>query len=72
VLVIPELDLVVATFGGNYSSKGTANTSQNLTPRYILPAVREAGDDASAPVVPRENYVTPYGRPIADEGPVSR
>ncbi len=70
VLVIPELDLIVATFAGNYSSKGTVNTSQNLPPRYILPAVREPGDDKSAPVIPREDFVTPYGpSPIA--GPVS-
>jgi CubicO group peptidase (beta-lactamase class C family) len=61
VMVIPELDLVIATFAGNYSSKGSVDT-QNLTPRYILPAVREPGDDKSAPVIPREDYVTPYGR----------
>jgi len=45
VIVIPALDLVIATYAGNYSSKGTVNTSQNLPPRYILPAVREPGDD---------------------------
>lgn len=71
VLVIPELDLVVATFAGNYSSKGTTHTSQNLIARYILPAVREPGDDKSAPVVPREDWVTPYGRSTAGSGPVS-
>lgn len=61
VTVIPELGLVVATFAGNYSSRGTAETS-HLVPRYILPAVREPGDDPNAPVVPREDYVSPYGR----------
>lgn len=61
VIVIPALDLVIATYAGNYSSKGTVNTSQNLPPRYILPAVREPGDDKSAPVIPREDWVTPYG-----------
>jgi CubicO group peptidase (beta-lactamase class C family) len=70
VMVIPALDLVVATYAGNYSSKGTINTSHNLPPRYILPAVREPGDDKSAPVVPREDYVTPYG-PSPISGPVS-
>jgi CubicO group peptidase (beta-lactamase class C family) len=70
VMVIPALDLVVATYAGNYSSKGTINTSHNLTPRYILPAVREPGDDRSAPVVPREDYVTPYG-PSPVSGPIS-
>jgi CubicO group peptidase (beta-lactamase class C family) len=62
VMVIPELDLVIANFAGNYSSKGSIDTQQNLAPRYILPAVREPGDDKSAPVIPREDYVTPYGR----------
>jgi CubicO group peptidase (beta-lactamase class C family) len=71
VVVIPELDLVVATFAGNYSSKGTTHTSQNLVARYILPAVREPGDDPRAPVVPREDWVTPYGRSTAGSGPVS-
>jgi CubicO group peptidase (beta-lactamase class C family) len=70
VMVIPELDLIVATYAGNYSSQGTINTSHNLLPRYILPAVREPGDDKSAPVVPREDYVTPYG-PSPLSGPLS-
>ncbi len=70
VMVIPELDLVIANFAGNYSSKGSIDTQQNLTPRYILPAVREPGDDKNAPVIPREDYVTPYGRSDAS-GPVS-
>lgn len=61
-MVIPELDLVIATFAGSYSSKGSIHTQQNLIPRYVLPAVREPGDDKSAPVIPREDYVTPYGR----------
>jgi CubicO group peptidase (beta-lactamase class C family) len=70
VIAIPALDLVIATWGGNYSSKGTVNTSQNLPPRYILPAVREPGDDRKAPVIPREDWATPYGpSPVA--GPVS-
>ncbi|MEA2560438.1 MAG: hypothetical protein QOH06_1942 [Acidobacteriota bacterium] len=69
VTVVPELDLVVATFAGNYSSKGMAETS-HLTPRYILPAVREPGDDPNAPVMFREDYVSPYGRSEVS-GPVS-
>ena len=69
VTVVPELDLVVATFAGNYSSKGMAETS-HLTPRYILPAVREPGDDPNAPVVFREDWVSPYGRSEVS-GPVS-
>lgn len=70
VTVIPELGLVVATFAGNYSSRGMATTS-HLVPRYILPAVREPGDDPNAPVVPREDYVSPYGRSEVS-GPVKR
>lgn len=69
VTVIPELDLVVATFAGNYSSRGMAETA-HLVPRYVLPAVRQPGDDPNAPVVPREDYVSPYGRSEVS-GPVS-
>jgi CubicO group peptidase (beta-lactamase class C family) len=69
VMVIPKLDLVVATYAGNYSSKGTIHISHELIPRYILPAVREPGDDKNAPVVPRD-FVTPYGG-SAVSGPVT-
>lgn len=66
VLVIPELDLVVATYGANYSAGRTSiHITQELLPRFILPAVREPGDDPRAPVVPRE-FRTPYGR--SDDG----
>ena len=61
ILVVPELDLVVATFGSNYSSRVGLEIQQGLTPRYILPAVREAGDAKNTPVVPRE-YKVIYGR----------
>jgi len=68
VMAVPELDLVIAVFSGNFSSKGMGNP-QNLPPRYILPAVREPGDDKNAPVIFREDYVTPYG-PSPEAGPV--
>lgn len=61
VVVIPELDLVIATFGGSYHSPAAIPIQQELIPQYILPAVREAGDDPAAPV----NWIewkTPYGR----------
>jgi CubicO group peptidase (beta-lactamase class C family) len=61
VLVVPELELVVATFGSNYSSRLGLEIQQGLTPRYILPAVREAADSKATPVVPRE-YKVIYGR----------
>ena len=61
VTVIPELDLIVATFAGNFSSrKGMFAASTEPIPRIILPAVRETGDDRNAPVIERE-YVSPYG-----------
>ena len=69
VIVIPELDLVIATHGGNYSSTGTYYVQLTLTPRYLLPAVREAGDDPSVPVYPREYYQPRLGSPT-ESGPV--
>ena len=70
VMVIPELDLVIATYAGSYSSRAALIIQQNLAPRYILPAVREPGDDKNAPVIPREDYLSPYG-PSKVSGPVS-
>lgn len=61
VVVFPELDLVIATFGGNYSSRSAIHIQQELIPRYILPAVREPGDNKNAPVKELE-WKTPYGR----------
>ena len=61
VTVVPDLDLIFATFAGNFSSrKGMFAASTDPIPRIILPAVREPGDDKSAPVVERD-YVSPYG-----------
>jgi CubicO group peptidase (beta-lactamase class C family) len=61
VTVVPDLDLIVATFAGNYSSrKGMFAASTDSIPNTILPAVREPGDDKHAPVIERV-YVTPYG-----------
>ena len=71
VTVVPDLDLVVATFGGSYSSrKGMFGASLDPIPRIILPAVREPGDDRNAAVIERE-YVSPYGA-SKDGSPVSR
>ncbi len=61
VTVVPELDLVVAFYAGNYNSRSQRDLGHNYVPRYLLPAVREAGDDKSAPVVDRD-YTSPYGR----------
>jgi len=48
VLVIPELDLVVAAYGGNYADRVSLRTQQELVPNYILPAVRVADGDPDA------------------------
>lgn len=62
VTVVPDLDLVVATFAGNFSSvKGMAAASTAPIPRIILPAVREPGDAGTAPVIERD-FTSPYGR----------
>ncbi len=60
VMVIPELDLVIATYGGNYASRVGLHIQHDFAPNYILPAVREPGDDKNAPVIQRD-FVTPYG-----------
>lgn len=61
VTVVPELDLLIATLAGNFSSrKGAFAASTDLAANTILPAVREPGDDPHAPVVERV-FVSPYG-----------
>lgn len=60
VTVVPELDLVVAIYSGNYASRRQIDAGHHEVPRHILPAVREAGDARDLPVVERE-YTTPYG-----------
>ena len=61
VTAVPDLDLVIATNAGSYHSrKGMMAASTDPIPRFILPAVREPGDDLKAPVVERE-YTSPYG-----------
>ena len=61
VTVVPELDLVIAFYAGNYSSRIQLDLGHNYVPRYLLPAVREPGDNRNTPVVDRE-YSSPYGR----------
>jgi CubicO group peptidase (beta-lactamase class C family) len=39
VMGIPELDLLVATFGGNYSDRTGLRIQEEFVPDYILPAV---------------------------------
>jgi CubicO group peptidase (beta-lactamase class C family) len=61
VTVVPELELVIAFYAGNYSSRSQRDLGHTFVPRYLLPAVREAGDDKSAAVEERD-YTSPYGR----------
>jgi CubicO group peptidase (beta-lactamase class C family) len=60
IVGIPELGLVVGIYGANYASRTTGKIRE-IVPRFILPAVREPGDDRNAPVGEQE-YVNPYGR----------
>ena len=40
VTVAPDLDLVIASYGANYSSRGWRHVQNELIPTSILPAVR--------------------------------
>lgn len=63
VMVVPDLDLVVAIYAGNFSDRAPMlHVQQELVPTWILPAVREPGEDPEAPVAPRP-FTSPYGRP---------
>lgn len=42
VVVIPDLDLVIAGYGGNYSDKGGWTMVREYIPGYILPALRDS------------------------------
>lgn len=41
VVVIPQLNLVIATFGANYVSAGTYYVQLEVIPKHVLPAVKE-------------------------------
>lgn len=60
IFVIPELDLVIGTFGGSFTSRVGLEIQQGYIPRYILPAVREKGDRTNGAVTPR-SYDIVYG-----------
>jgi len=44
VMVIPALDMVVATYGGNYSDRAGWLMVRELIPKYILAAVAGKGE----------------------------
>lgn len=60
ITIVPELDLVVAVYAGNYNHR-IQGEAHDMIPRSILPAVRERGDDRNAPVTDQE-FKSPYGR----------
>jgi CubicO group peptidase (beta-lactamase class C family) len=62
IMVVPELDLVIGIFAGNYGDRVGLHVQEDLTPDFILPAVREAGDDPEAAVV-EQDFHTPYAHP---------
>ena len=37
---IPELDMTIAFFGGNYNDAVMFNTQRIYVPKYVLPAVK--------------------------------
>lgn len=62
VFVFPALDLVIGIFAGNYADSVGLHVQQDLPTNYILPAVREPGDDPNAPVI-EGTFKTNYGLP---------
>jgi len=61
IIVVPKLDMVVAIYGGSYATRVGLEIQQGFMPRYILPSVREKGDDKNAPISFRE-FTVVYGR----------
>ena len=59
VMGIPELDLVIGLYAANYGTR-TQGHLREVIPQFVLPAVREPGDDKNAPVIDQE-YTNPYG-----------
>jgi len=43
VIDIPELDLVIAFYGGNYGDRATYIPQREYAPKFILPAVDAGG-----------------------------
>jgi CubicO group peptidase (beta-lactamase class C family) len=43
LVVVPSLDLVIGSFGGNFSSAGWRYVQNDLIPNALLPAVRRGG-----------------------------
>ena len=69
VVVIDELDLVIAVYAANYAERAMFQVGAYI-PNYILPCVREKGDDATVPVS-WQDFKSPYGRSDVN-GPVAK
>jgi CubicO group peptidase (beta-lactamase class C family) len=61
VTMLPELEVVVAFYAGNYSSKVQKDLGHNYVARYLLAAVGETGDDRTGAVM-ESDFTSPYGR----------
>lgn len=62
-MAIPELGLAVGIYAGNYADHVAVDIQQNYVANYLLPAIREAGDDPNAPIV-EGHFATPYPKPV--------
>ncbi|HEY0025289.1 MAG TPA: serine hydrolase [Longimicrobium sp.] len=61
VMVVPELDMVVATFGGSYGTQVGLEIQQAYPARWIIPAARRDDDRRTRVDVPAPFELT-YGR----------
>jgi CubicO group peptidase (beta-lactamase class C family) len=52
VSVIPELDMVVATWAGNYTSLVGLKVQEEIIPNFILPAIKRVDSQSSAESAP--------------------
>jgi CubicO group peptidase (beta-lactamase class C family) len=63
VIVVPELDLAIMTYAGNYAARAGLEVTQGYAGRFVLPAVREPGDPKDAPYAPRDFDVRTWKAP---------
>jgi CubicO group peptidase (beta-lactamase class C family) len=62
IMVVPELDLVIAVFAGNYGDHVGLHVQEDYVPNFVLPAVRQPDDDPHEPVI-EQHFMTPYAHP---------
>jgi len=62
IMFVPELDLAIAVFAGNYGDHMGLHIQQDYVPNFVLPTVRQADDDPREPVV-EQHFMTPYAHP---------